>query len=95
MKRSHFLLSFALGAAIAIASCVVDRWHDTQVFAVRAFKAARDWLIGTSLDFAKAVSSSPSGAQLVGMVQAKAFVLRVIKRERPVIRAEWRMCPSV
>lgn len=95
MKRSHFFLSLALGAALAITACVVDRWHDLQVFTVRAIKAVRDWLAGASLDFAKLAGASTTGPRLVGFVQAKAFVRRVIKRERPVISALWRMCPSV
>jgi len=29
------------------------------------------------------------------LAQAKAFTLRLIKRERPVVTASWRMCPSI
>lgn len=31
---------------------------------------------------------------VVGIVKAKAFVLRLVKRERPQISPSWRMCPS-
>lgn len=34
------------------------------------------------------------GAAVVAFVQAKSFVLRLIKRERPVVSTAWRMCPS-
>jgi len=30
----------------------------------------------------------------VQRVQAKAFVQRLAKRERPVVTSSWRMCPS-
>lgn len=32
---------------------------------------------------------------VVNLVQAKAFVQRIMKRERPVMTVGWRMCPSV
>lgn len=31
----------------------------------------------------------------VPLAQAKAFMQRIVKRERPVITGSWRMCPGV
>lgn len=41
-----------------------------------------------------AVENDAKSAVVIAFVQAKAFVLRIIKRERPVVSTEWRMCPS-
>ena len=59
--------------------------------------AAATWLKATALDGFKLAAAKDHGkaASVVMFSQSKAFVLRIIKRERPVISAEWRMCPSV
>lgn len=31
----------------------------------------------------------------IPLAQAKAFMQRIVKRERPVIMGSWRMCPGV
>ena len=46
--------------------------------------------------FALMADKSPAIAPPVVMLtQAKAFVARLAKRERPVLTASWRMCPSI
>lgn len=40
-------------------------------------------------------ASEPARTDGIPMVQAKAFEQRLSKRERPVLTASWRMCPSI
>ncbi len=89
MFRSYRLGS--LVAAIAMAAvAVVDFTRDAMVSCVQAMKAL-------ALRFVDAIA--PAADQLhrprVAFVQAKAFLQRIIKRERPVMFSNWRMCPSV
>jgi len=67
----------------AMADCITSVWARLRHFAVKVF-------------------SGPAGmverAEVVArthLVAAERYALRLVKRERPVIRAEWRMCPSV
>jgi hypothetical protein len=92
MKRSFLLAALlALAFAFAISWRVVS---DAAVCAYRVVRAAGDWLTAKVLGFAAKLQPA-ADRPLVGFVVAKAFVLRVIKRDRPVFFAGWRMCPSI
>ena len=86
--------SFRLGslvAAIAMAAVAfVDFTRDAVMSCVQAMKSL-------ALCFVDGIA--PAADKLhrprVAFVQAKAFMQRIIKRERPVMTASWRMCPSV
>jgi len=92
MKRS-FLASIALLACAALASVAVATYDRVVGAAASAYAGIRAFV----LDAVATVAGSDSGAKgsMVLFVQAKAFVLRIAKRERPVVTASWRMCPSI
>lgn len=82
------VLAFAAGAAIAFAA---DYLAPVVTIARRAGTAALDFVLG-AIELAHQTAAVRHGT--VFMVRARAFVLRLIKRERPVVTASWRMCPS-
>lgn len=89
MKRSFFALAaltVMAGAAlfdVAVRACVAVYRR-----AESAFKAT---VIGPSL---QVPADAPSSPPVVALRRADDFVLRLLKRERPVITPEWRMVPS-
>jgi membrane-bound lytic murein transglycosylase B len=95
MKQSY--LTRGLLAACALAAAVA-------VVAVRVFQPVADVVLATCravknlvLDgFTLSVQKVDSkSAVVVAFVQAKAFVLRIIKRDRPLKEAGWNLTPSV
>lgn len=93
MHRSRSFLALVAGCFLAAASAFA-----TTVREVRQFVAeARDFVLGA----AKAVVEKfeqPSLrllARPVELVQACAYALGLAKRERPHVRSQWRMCPSI
>lgn len=86
-----FLAVLAIAAAGAIAAAV-HFLEPVVTMAKRAGTAARDFVMR---GFELALQTTAVRQPAVLLVQAKAFVLRLIKRERPVVTASWRMCPSI
>lgn len=90
--RSTFrsLLSFAALACLSAAAFV----HDLAVAPIYAVaRAVKAW----AFDGLKLAASSDGvgfARPQVLFVQARAFVLRLAKRERPQLSGSWRMCPS-
>ncbi|MES2685748.1 MAG: hypothetical protein V4706_02940 [Pseudomonadota bacterium] len=90
MKSSIRNLSLAIACAcMAAMRTTFERVAEVAVAAVKLVKATV--LHGFELAAAKDDSKS---AVVVAFVQAKAFVLRKMKRERPQVTNDWRMCPS-
>ena len=91
MKRSMFgLIALAVMACAAACAKVVDKVVDAAYF---AYKVVSD-VVAHAFKLAKPDAESRT-PRVIGFVQAKAFVLRIAKRERPVIENSWRMCTSV
>lgn len=88
MKKTRFLASIAL---LACAAFAVASHSVVEVFRT-AYRHVRDFVFDVVATVAGPVESMAAPA--VQLVQAKAFVLRLAKRERPVVTASWRMCPS-
>ena len=89
MKRTPYRLllvcAVLASAAIALAAPVLNA-------AVSACRYVKDWLVtGFKLLAATDTVTQPA----ITRVQAKAFVQRIMKRERPTVTPGWRMCPSV
>lgn len=90
-KRS-FLMSLCLGIAAAVsttwqsAATCVSRVYTVCARAVRL-------VIERVATAAKAHTLQVPRAAVL-LVQAKAFVLRLAKRETPRVMPGWRMCPS-
>ncbi|MFZ2306831.1 MAG: hypothetical protein WAW73_20350 [Rhodoferax sp.] len=92
MKRSS-LVSIALLACAALASVAVATYDRAASVAVAAYASVKAFVLdGVAL---LAGTSDGPKSPVVFLVQAKAFVLRLAKRERPVVTASWRLCPSI
>lgn len=88
MKRS--LMAIALMACASLAASCYRAVAEPVIAAYRMVK-------GLVLDAFKLAANEGSGyaKPAVHRVQAKAFVQRLEKRERPVLTNSWRMCPSI
>jgi len=85
--RPRLLLS-AVAAAFMLAvqgtTCVWRRCLDWLGYSVLSIVAT----------FKRDLNPIQMHRPLVVFVQARAFVMRMAKRERPVVTPRWRMCPS-
>jgi hypothetical protein len=92
MKRS-FLASLALLACAAVASVAFATYDRAVSIAVSAYAGLKSM----ALFVVATVAGTDGGAKggMVVYVKAKAFALRIAKRDRPVVTASWRMCPSI
>lgn len=81
----------AAAASCAFVSNAVD-------LAAAAVHAARDrvfgWLVAASAPFKRQADWTDLARPPVPLVQARAFVMRLAKRQRPITTPRWRMCPS-
>ena len=73
-------------ACIAMASAAVSAFERVR----STIKAAWTWL----RDVSPIALKQPKPKCHPALVQAKAFVMRQAKRDRPTVMARWRMCPS-
>lgn len=91
MQRSRFFSMLAC-AAIACMALVASAFGAVERAVVATYHAAKSLVLeGFRLAAAPAADKS---LPLMAFVQAKAFVLRLAKRERPEVSGSWRMCPS-
>ncbi len=91
MKRSLF--AWAALACIAVATAA----YSHVVAPIAAFAvSAGSWVKRMALEAVKLAGGEDEGESqpAVMLKQAKAFVLRLAKRERPEVTGSWRMCPS-
>ncbi len=91
MKHYRFLpvLFAAAALCVAAASAFIA---PVVALAVSAGVAIKRCVLDGFALFDRADESHPRLA--VPLIQAKAFVLRLAKRARPVLTSSWRMCPS-
>nr|DAH73662.1 MAG TPA: outer membrane protein assembly factor [Caudoviricetes sp.] len=87
MKRS-FLAVWACSLALSLTAC----WRTVIDLGFRAYRRARDWAVDAVRYVAPKLPSERLPATRIDA--AVEFVLRMVKRDRPVIQARWRMCPS-
>jgi hypothetical protein len=81
-------------AALAIASSVVTLGFGHVAAGARAaYRFACD-LVSSGLKLAARTKGHGLGRPAVLQVQARAFVLRLAKRDRPRLTPGWRLCPS-
>ena len=90
--RSNRLFAIAIVAAAAISSAVVSAYehavaavHSAWGYVVSAWSPAPSTTIKAHADLNPALL----------LVAAKAFAMRLGKRERPRVTPMWRMCPSI
>ncbi|MES2247590.1 MAG: hypothetical protein V4645_09925 [Pseudomonadota bacterium] len=81
---------FALAAALCMAAVA----YPVRAVAYVVHASCR-WVVERVEPVLAKLSAAPTASQpRVELTAAKAFVLRLAKRERPVIAPRWRMCPS-
>lgn len=86
------LAALALSCTAFVVDCVSDGWGlGKQVLMTVRDRALEVVTFGLKLFQAEPTGRNPA----VRIVQAKAFVARILKRERPVLTSAWRMCPSI
>jgi len=87
MKRSFLAI-----ALLACASLAAACYHAVVDPLVAVCRMAKSFV----LEACRLSANEASGVAKpdVRRVQAKAFVQRLAKRERPVVTSSWRMCPS-
>ncbi|MDB5966476.1 MAG: hypothetical protein JWQ72_2976 [Polaromonas sp.] len=94
MKKSLFLVAAVM--AVAALSYCASAVGSAVVSAYGLALRAADQLIGAFVGFtAKFRTDDATRRTAVTFVQVRAFVARIVKRERPVVSASWRMCPSI
>lgn len=90
MKISR-LFALAAAACFAMVSVPVCWVRPTFAVVAASYRKVKNWI----LDGFKLAAATVEGAKTtVLFVQAKAFMLRIAKRERPEVSGSWRMCPS-
>ncbi|WP_294767218.1 hypothetical protein [uncultured Rhodoferax sp.] len=89
--------SLLLAACVAVMSLVFDVGRAVGDGIAATYKFAKDFAVKFTLDAVKLVAGAQpeSKGPTVVLVQAKAFVQRILKRERPRVMPGWRMCPSI
>lgn len=86
---------------LTIACAVLATAVTTVTFSVSRVAAACTAIYRFACDFVASVPAKfkearlPTVARPVELVQACAYALGLAKRERPHVRSQWRMCPSV
>ncbi len=94
MKRTLMLCVSALALA---GMAVVSAFRETAQLAGAAVLRTCSWLRDFATGAVKVLNGGSGCIDLNPIsifASAKAFVLRLAKRERPQLTAGWRMCPS-
>lgn len=93
--RSNRLISLAvvacMAAATACASAVSNAGQAIASTARYAWCRITSWLEPAAERPKSSVQTRPR----VALVAARAFVGRLMRRERPTVTPRWRMCPSI
>lgn len=97
-SRLTSLAALVVGLSVAAAHAIFDVPRMAVSAVSKAASAAADFIVSA---FARVASAMPSmdaptiQPQAKQLTQAKAFHARIVKRDKPVMTASWRMCPSV
>lgn len=96
MSRSSRLFAIAAIACAAAAGAFASAAVASRDYVVAAVHRAWDFVVEGLRVTAAVQPVSPSQREpSVALVAAKAFILRLVKRERPRVTPMWRMCPSI
>lgn len=90
--KSYRFTSLLFAAVALCAGAVYALAAPAVALAVSASRALKRLVLDGFKLAARSDESHPRLA--VPLIQAKAFVLRLAKRARPVLTSSWRMCPS-
>ena len=95
MRRSIFsCFLFALSACIA---AFVHTFEPVAHAVYSAGKFVAKVVFGVVCDACKLAKPESESRRpgVLGVIEAKSFVSRIEKRERPVVTDSWRMCASI
>jgi hypothetical protein len=90
--------SFLMTLALAVTAACTVAWDTVATAAGTVYTLctrAVDWVIETVADVLPRTEVLRAPRASVLLVQARAFVLRLAKRETPRVTPGWRMCPSI
>ena len=92
--RSNFtrILSFAAMACLAAAAFVAGTGVAIAATARRVWDAVTAWVSPPEAIHSKSPDQTRAG---VALVTARAYVQRMLRRNRPDVTPGWRMCPSI
>lgn len=86
------VLRLALACAVAACSWVVSAVSHVAETVYVTCRAIKNLLAD---GFILMATDKPSEPEAVSFARAKSFVLRIARRERPVVTSSWRHCPSI
>ncbi|MDZ7892339.1 MAG: hypothetical protein U5L73_11355 [Rhodoferax sp.] len=92
MYRSSSRLGMLVAAVCIAAFAFVE---PVLRAAASLYRLATSWLVAGIEAFAPAHARKMQPSFTKAKVKVKAFVQRILKRERPNVTPGWRMCPSI
>lgn len=96
MSRTSRLFAIAIIACAAAADAFALAAVASRDYVVSAVHRAWDFVtygFRVSVDVRRIINVKDNTR--VQLVAAKAFIMRMMKRERPTVTPIWRMCPSI
>lgn len=90
--RSNRFVSLVAAAAMAAAAFTSDVAHAVVSVVSHAWNRFTSWLEPSAAD---RIKSPAQTRPCVALVAARSFLVRLMRRERPIVTPLWRMCPSV
>ena len=90
--KSYRLFSLIVAAAAFCATACINAAAPVVAVMNAAAQSIKKFVLA-GVDLLGAAGKT-AAVSIVPFVQAKAFVLRLIKRDRPEVSSNWRMCPS-
>lgn len=95
MKRSLFAIATVLLLALTFcAEAAAATFHKSADYARVCLASCTDFALKVFTGPAPMLEPIDALPQS-RMLQARAFLGRLVKRDRPVVSATWRMCPSI
>ena len=92
-RFSSRFLAFAFAALTAVSTTASIVYILMATACTAVYQFACDFVVSVPAKFAEPVLRLT--ARPVELVQACAYAMGIAKRERPRVRSQWRMCPSV
>lgn len=96
MAITRRTLIFAAAALASSLSAFATTIREATANIVHLYHQAKESVFGYITAAFKAVAAQTAAIVAIAtpLVQAKAYVTRLAKRERPELTGSWRMCPS-
>ena len=95
MKHSLFRFSVIVALALSVCAAVATAVLTVSAAVVTSGRRLRDLALDVLLRLVPAKAEPTKRSPPVLLVAAKAFTSGLLRRTRPTVREQWRMCPSV